>query len=414
MNIWDSIVIGLTQLKANKLRSLLSLIGILIAVGSVTGIVSIGDGLHAYITREFEEMGGFNTIWSWAPNNWYRNANGQWVRRKWEEYLTYRDIEAIEAETDMLDFVMPNINVGGGNWDIRYRSASLDAMNVTCTGPAYPQMENWRVASGRFFNALDLINKAKVIVLGHEVAANLFGEDVDPVEKEVKVGGTRYTVVGVMEDKKFFDNNYGMRSMIPITTAQARITGNDRLQWIVVRVKRSQDVPAVAEAMKRVYKRLHEHGEEFNIRTGEQAIEEINRVLLIMKAVAGGIAGISLIVGGIGIMNIMLVSVTERTREIGIRKALGAKRGAILFQFLVEAVVLCLFGGMLGVMLGLGLGSLIAIYITSLTKMTFISVVSPKMMLLAVSFSVFVGVTFGVYPAWRASRLDPVDALRHE
>ena len=132
------------------------------------------------------------------------------------------------------------------------------------------------------------------------------------------------------------------------------------------------------------------------------------------NAVAGGIAGISLIVGGIGIMNIMLVSVTERTREIGVRKALGAKRATILLQFMVEAVILCLIGGLLGIMLGLGLGAGIAAYITSLTKMTFISVISPSMMLFAAGFSMFVGVTFGVYPAWRASRLDPVEALRHE
>ncbi len=414
MNIWSSIAVGFSQLKANKMRSLLSLIGILIAVGSVTGIVSIGDGLQSYITREFEQMGGFTLIWSWAPNQWYRNEQGRWVRRNWEEHLTNRDIEAIKAETEKVEYIIPNNNLGGNEWNLRYRSVSVEGSRITCTAPDYTIAENWRIAKGRFLNALDMINNAKVIVIGSEVAEELFGPKVDPLEREIKLGNTRYTVVGVMENKEFFDNDYNRRTMIPITTAQKRILGNDYLGWINVKVKRPEDVGEVVEAMRRVYKRLHKHGEEFNIRTGQEAMQEINRVLVIMKIITGGIAGISLLVGGIGIMNIMLVSVTERTREIGIRKALGAKRSNILWQFLVEAVILCLFGGMLGILFGLGIGSAIAAYITSLTNMTFISVISPKMMFFAVGFSLFVGITFGVYPAWRASRLDPVEALSHE
>ena len=414
MNIWASITVGFSQIVANKLRSLLSLIGILIAVGSVTGIVSIGDGLQAYITSEFEQMGGFSRIWSWAPNQWYRNKQGQWVQRKWEEYLTLKDIEAIKAETDKIESIVPHINFGGSDWNVKYRTASKDDGRIVCTSADYMFSENWRLAKGRFLNALDFINKTKVAVLGSEVAADLFGSDTDPLEKEVKIGGARYTVIGVMEDKQFFDNDYNRRVMIPITTAQMRITGEDHVNFISVKAKRPEDVEEVAEAMKRVYKRRHEHGDEFNIRTGLEELAEINKVLLIMKAVAGGIAGISLLVGGIGIMNIMLVSVTERTREIGVRKSLGAKRSNILWQFMVEAVVLCLVGGILGIILGFTLGAGIAAYITSLTNMTFISVISLKMMLFAAGFSLFVGVTFGVYPAWRASRLNPVEALRHE
>jgi len=414
MNIWASIALALSQLRANKLRSLLSLIGILIAVGSVTGIVSIGDGLQRYITSEFEQIGGYTTIWSSAPSQWYRNSSGQWVRRNWEEHLTFRDVDSIEAESDKIEYIIPNVNIGGSDWDIRYRSASLENSNITCTSPDYLLSENWRVAKGRFLNAMDMINNTKVAVLGSRVAEELFGTGVDPVDREVKIGRARYTVVGVMEEKKLFDHDYGYQTMIPVTTAQRRITGDDHIHWITVKAQRPEYVDDVADAMRRVYKRLHAHGEDFMIQTGQEVLEEINKVLLIMKIVAGGIAGISLIVGGIGIMNIMLVSVTERTREIGVRKALGATRSNILWQFLIEAVTLCMFGGFLGILLGLGLGSALAAYITSLTDMTFISVISQKMMIFAVGFSLFVGVTFGVYPAWRASQLDPVEPLLHE
>ncbi|WP_139117816.1 ABC transporter permease, partial [Endozoicomonas atrinae] len=228
------------------------------------------------------------------------------MRRKWEEYLTLKDIEAIKAETDKIESIVPQINFGGSDWNVKYRTASKDDGRIVSTSADYMFSENWRLAKGRFLNALDLIHKTKVAVLGSEVAADLFGSDADPLEKEVKIGGIRYTVVGVMEDKQFFDNDYNRRAMIPITTAQMRITGEDHVNFISVKAKRPEDVEDVADAMRRVYKRRHEHGDEFNIRTGLEELAEINKVLLIMKAVAGGIAGISLLVGGIGIMNIML------------------------------------------------------------------------------------------------------------
>ncbi|HDY87578.1 MAG TPA: FtsX-like permease family protein [bacterium] len=411
MNIIEPIFIGIAQLRANKLRSILSLIGILIAVGSVTGIVSIGEGLQDAITKEFEQMGGFTTIWSWAPNPWYRNKSGRWVRRNWEEHLTFRDIDAIKAETDKVEFIVPQRLENG--WDVKYRSASFESIIQFGTTEMII-IENMKIAKGRFLNMIDLINSAKVCVLGSDVSENLFGTETDPIDKEIKIRGMRYTVVGVMEPKEFFDNNYNQRIMAPITTAQKRIYGNDYFSWISIKVNNAENVQEVVEAIKRVYRRIHRHGDEFGIRTGEEALNEINKIILIMKAVAGGIAGISLLVGGIGIMNIMLVSVTERTREIGIRKSLGATRSSILWQFLVESVILCLFGGILGICLGLLIGYGIAAYITNLTKMTFHSVISSEMMMFTVGFSLFVGITFGVYPAWRASRLDPVEALSHE
>ena len=413
MNILEPITVGLDQLRANKMRSILSLTGILIAVGSVIGILSLGDGLRNAIVGEFDKIGGTTTIWSWGPPPYYRDSQGRWVRRNWEEYLTNRDIAAIMAETDKVEFIIPNVGVGGPGWNLRYRSVSVDG-NITCTNPLFTLAENWEIAKGRFLNTLDLLNSAKVCVIGSKVAENLFGVDVDPLDKEIKIGQTRYTVIGVMQSKQFFDNNYDERSIIPITTAQKRIMGNDRLGWIQVKAKKPEYVSEVVDAMQRVYKRYHEHGEDFGIQTGEAALQEINRIILILKIIAGSVAGISLLVGGIGIMNIMLVSVTERTQEVGIRKAMGATRSDILWQFLVEAVVLCLFGGLLGILLGMALGTGLAAYIKSISHITFGSVISVNAMILSVSFSLFVGIVFGVYPAWNASRLDPVEALRKE
>ena len=415
MTVFEPITVGIAQLRASKMRSILSLLGILIAVGSVTGIVSLGEGLRYAIIGEFDKMGGYSMIWSWQPDQWYRTPSGSWVRRYWEEHLTEGDVKAILAETDKVEYIIPNVsvNVGGAESNMRYHSAATFGQIIS-TSPYYTLSENWKIAKGRFLNFIDMMYYAKVCVLGSQLAEDLYGSGVDPLEKEVKIGDMRYTVVGVMEPKEFFDNNYNNRVIIPVTTVQHRITGDDYYHWIVVKVKRPEYVQEVAESMRYVYKRRHEHGAEFNIRTGDAALEEINRIILIMKAVAGGIASISLLVGGIGIMNIMLVSVTERTREIGIRKAIGATRMNILYQFIVESVVLCLFGGLLGIGLGLLFGKIISAYISSITHMTFLSVISPQLMLSAVGFSLFVGLTFGVYPAWRASRLDPVEALRYE
>ena len=413
MNFFEPIWIGLSQIWANKMRSVLSLTGILIAVGSVIGVLSLGDGLKGAIMGEFDKIGATSTIFSWGPDTWYRDSKGRWVRHDWEEYLTQRDVDAIIAATDKVEFVVPHVNANSGDSSIKYRAVSV-VSNIICTAPMYLFGENLEMAKGRFLTALDLLEKNKVCVLGYQVAKDLFGPDVDPVGKEVKIGQMRYTVIGVTAQKKFFDSDYDNRTVIPITTAQTRIIGNDRLNWIRIKVKNADDVDEVATTVRSVYRSLHPHGDDFNIQTGQTALQEINKVILIMKIIAGSVAGISLLVGGIGIMNIMLVSVTERTREIGIRMASGAKRRDILWQFLVESLVLCLLGGLLGILLGLGIGTGVAAFIESKSNWVFVGVVSPNMMFLSVGFSVFIGLVFGVYPAWNASRLNPVDALRSE
>jgi len=408
LNLLAPIFIGLDQLRTHKLRAMLSILGILISVGSVTGIVSLGDGLRMTVMKQFEQMGGASLIWVRPPNNWYREGS-RWVKRDWEEYLTNGDIEAIQDEIQNIRFVVPVINVSR---DVRYRNANAYA-NIIASNEYYHLTQNWEIESGRSINEKDLRNASKVAVIGPELVKDLYVED-NPIGKELKINGIRYLVIGVLSESKFFKNTNERNMIIPFTSAQKRFFGNDRINTINVMTDLPEHVQDVAQQIRYIMRRYHEHGEEFIVRTGENQIDQFNRVVTIMKIVAGGIAGISLIVGGIGIMNIMLVSVSERTREIGIRKALGAKRRSILWQFLLESVVLCLFGGGLGVLLGTGIGAGISAYIKSLTDMPFESVITPGLMAFAVIYSAGIGLFFGVYPAWRASKLDPVEALRYE
>ncbi len=416
MNIFEPITIGISQIVSNKMRSALSVIGILIAVGAVTGIVSMGDGLEKVLMVELDQMGLTKSIASWAPDPWYRDEYGNWVRRTWEAYLTIDDVKAIMSESDKIDYIIPyvGVNVAKGNVNMR-RGKVATMSNIQSSSPDYLFGENWEIASGRFLNTADMKNRSKVCVIGNDVAIDLFGEGVDPIEEEVKIGDERYTVVGLMKPKEFFDSNFDTRTIIPFTTAQLRIRGNDYIDYIVVHLKDAKYIDEVRADMMRVFRRLHgDYGREFNTQTGTEIINEINQVLFVLKAVAGGVAGISLVVGCIGIMNIMLVSVTERKKEIGLRKALGAKRSTILAQFVVEAIVLCLFGGFLGLGFGFLMGKGISFWVIKLTQMPFRSYISPGLMIFTVGISLTVGLVAGVYPAWSASRLDPVEALREE
>jgi len=409
MIIFETIVIGIKQLLNHKLRAALSILGILISVGSVTGIVSLGDGLRAVVTEQFEKAGGPNQITVRSPRQWYRNKKGRWVRRDWEEYLENRDMDFLSQASSHIDFVVPIIYM---DKQIKFKNATASA-RIRASNQHHYKIENWQIEKGRFISEFDVKNAMKVAVIGPELAKDLYGE-MEPVGKELKVDGDRYMVVGVLSELKFFGGTNERHMVIPYTTAQKRIFGNQRVNRFIVLTTSPEYVDEVSRQITFAMRSLHEHADEFEIRTGEGQIQQFNRVVTIMKIIAGGIAGISLLVGGIGIMNIMLVSVTERTREIGIRKALGAKRRTILFQFILESIVLCLFGGGLGVLLGVGLGAGLSAWIKNLTPVPFESIVSPGVMIFAVLYSAFIGLFFGVYPAYRASKLDPIEALRQE
>ena len=229
------------------------------------------------------------------------------------------------------------------------------------------------------------------------------------------MNGQRFTVIGTMEEKKLFEDDWGNRVLVPLSTAQLRLFGRRELNGLIVLTQKPEDVPASVSAIEGALKRFHGPKAEYRIDTGKGFLQQVEQIILVMKLATGGIAAISLLVGGIGIMNIMLVSVTERTREIGIRKALGAKPRHLAFQFVAEAVVLSLTGGILGVLGGIGLGRAISAVIEHYAELPFFpSVVSLGAVGLSLGVSIAIGLFFGIYPALRAARLDPVEALRYE
>ena len=406
---FEPMLVGLGQLRAHALRSLLTLLGIVIGVAAVIAVVALGEGLKRTVMGEFSSSGGAGAIQIHPPQQW-ENKGGRWVQRPWQEYLTTADLQALREETSDVRAFVPAIT---GSAQLQYGKTTL-ATNYKGTSAAFDKDLDWPLTMGRTLSGEDLRYARRVCVLGHKVYEDLF-HGAQPLSAEIKFNGERYIVIGVLEKRVRFGRDEGNLVFIPYSTAQQRMTGTDHLAEISLFAERFEAVDEIVEAIRRVLRRRHEHGDEFKVETSRQQMESANKVIGAMQQVAGGIAAVSLLVGGIGIMNILLVSVTERTREIGIRKALGAKPRHILGQFLAESIALSLIGGLLGIAVGFGLGLGVATLIQSLAPGSpFASVVSLQSVLWAVGFAAGIGIFFGVYPAARAARLDPVEALRYE
>ncbi len=416
MKFVDSFIIALRSLLANKLRSSLTMLGVIIGVGSVITLVSVGRGAEATITSAYEQLG--TNLLQVMPRNPEVEGGFSLSPAYAPPTLTMDDARALERVRYVEKVIPINENFITVTADGESKSGLLHGAT-----PEYLEVLKYSIASGQFFTDQHVAQRANVVVLGDKVASELFGSE-DPVGKQAKLKKQRFTVIGVLEPKgsAFFGVSLDDIVVVPITTYQTRLfpqktaTGEDAVASISLRVASTELMDEVTEEVEDILRRRHrleaDDKDDFAVVSPEQVLNIVGQVTTIFSIFLGAIASISLLVGSIGIMNIMLVSVTERTREIGIRKAVGAKRRDILFQFLLEAAALSFAGGGIGIS-----GGWLLSYVISqidLGGFKLAAAVSPDIVLLAFLFSVFVGLVSGIYPAMRAARLNPIDALRYE
>ncbi|MBZ5564300.1 MAG: ABC transporter permease [Acidobacteriia bacterium] len=397
--------VALRALGRNKMRSALTMLGIMIGVGAVICTVAIGQGASLQIQEQIRNIGD-NMIWIEAGG---RNVNGVRTGTRGTKTLTLGDARAIQAQVPLVMNVSPHVDTGvqvvygNQNWFTWVRGVS----------PDYLAVRRWGIARGGSFFQHDVDFAANVCLLGQTVVENLFGEE-DPVGKTMRVKGLPCRVIGVLDRKgqSAFGQDQDDVLIMPYTTVQKKIKGIDWVDDIMCSAVSAEAIPAAEQQITALLRERHhlrpDEDDDFNLRHPADIAAvraESERILTLLMA---SIAAVSLVVGGIGIMNIMLVSVTERTREIGVRMAVGATEGAVQVQFLSEATVLSLIGGVLGVVAGIA-GS---IAISSVFQWP--TQVPPTAILIAVIFSAGVGIAFGYYPAYKAAHLDPIEALGYE
>jgi len=417
MIIWDTLQTALMQLGANKLRTGLTMLGIVIGVGAVIALMAAGQGAQQGVTKEVSGLGS-NLLFV-EPG---QTEQGGGPVRFSATTLTTDDADAIEslqyvdAVISQYELDIENQLVGNG----RNTTASMIA-----TEPDFTYVRSWEVQAGRFINDDDLSRKTTNVVLGAKVAEDLFDTPENAIGKEVRLSfgpfSLNLTVVGVMEERGAAGTGEDDTQMLlPLTTFRARVPfgraaggSSNNVQQIVVKATGGGKVDDTKEDIRALLLDRHDYEEDFTVQTQNDLTATARNVSRTLTMLLGAIAGISLVVGGIGIMNIMLVSVSERTREIGIRKAVGASSSDILLQFVVEAIIVTLVGGAVGVLAGV-VAARIADGQDFGTGSSVTTVVAPWSVFVALGVSVLIGLFFGIYPAFRASRLNPIEALRAE
>ncbi|MEK7867464.1 MAG: ABC transporter permease [Planctomycetota bacterium] len=401
MNFLESIVLALEALSANRFRSVLTMLGIIIGVCSVILLVSIGEGAKAYVVAQFNSLG--TNVLIVTPGK-TQTSGGPPIISSTVHPLTVGDARALSERCPRLDMVAP---VVFGMSAVKYMNRTRNSPILGTTWE-FGEIRNLRVEVGSFIPKAQDYSEKRVCVLGRTVKKELFGED-NPLGKMVSIGGSKFRVIGVMKKKgRSLGLDLDDLVFVPARAAQ-QLYSTEALLEILMNVPRESDLKPAQGEVKEILMQRHEDEEDFTVHDQGDMLSILQTLLTALTYALGGIAAISLLVGGIGIMNIMLVSVHERTREIGIRKAVGAKRRHILAQFIIESVVLSSIGGMFGVGLGVGIGETIAAFVED-----FPIQVSGWTVGMAFGFSFLVGVFFGVYPARRASHLDPIEALRFE
>jgi len=396
MNSLEIVQLSITAILANRMRSFLTMLGIVIGVTSVIVLVAVVSGLNSYITTQIQGLGSNLMFVMPGRVGGARSPGGVQANK-----LTLQDAINLKSKLGDAAEVSPVVQRSA---TLKFGNKSDKGANVFGTQANYPKLISIKLTEGKFFNQSEADGGRKVVVIGATVKKTLFNDN-PAVGQKIDVAGSKYQVVGTVEAK---GSTFGMDQdntiIIPLEAAQKQF-GIDRLNTIYISADKPENVKAVQEkATSALKKRLTE--DEFSIMTQEQTLSTISQITGVLTVALGGIAAISLLVGGIGIMNIMLVSVTERTREIGLRKALGARPQDIRSQFLIEAITLSGFGGIIGIIVGILFSFLIGAFIT--TTVTWWSVA------LSFSFSTLVGIIFGVLPAARAAKLDPITALRYE
>lgn len=408
LDLTSTLKISLRALKVNKMRSILTSLGIIIGVSAVIIMLSIGEGAKQKIAKQIESTG--SNLLIIMPGS--STSTGVRMGSGSTTTLTLNDAEAIIKNCPSVEEVAPTVS------EVKQVVFSNQNWSTTTAGitPGYMKVRVWEVEDGRGITAEDVKNTSKVVVLGPSVVTNLFG-DLDPINKTVRIGNIPFRVVGILKSKgqSAMGQDQDDIAMIPITTAQKKVFGTSFpgvVRNINVQATSAETIQSAEEEITQLLRERHNIGknkeDDFSVRNFTQMMETAKEASNTMAILLGAIASVSLLVGGIGIMNIMLVSVTERTKEIGIRMAIGAKAMDIRFQFLFEALLLSLAGGLIGVIIGI-LGAKLVSAATPVS-----AVISAFPILLSFGFSGAIGIIFGFYPAYKASLLNPIDALRYE
>jgi putative ABC transport system permease protein len=411
MRLWDSFSTALRALLNNKLRSILTMLGILIGVAAVVSVLSLGRAQQALVEQSFASLGS-NLIYVTPLELGIAGVGAQ-------STLTLEDAQAIARDAPAVQAVAPTAQTYA---QVVAGAQSLSNTIIAGVTPIAEQVNNYVVAEGSFITNFDYGGISRVAVLGNEVATTLFGA-MDPVGQTIRIGGRQFDVVGVLASRGVGFGTEDLQVYVPLSTFYATLSSSQAgsrgsiVNMISVQAKSSSDIQSAEQQITAILRQEHGlrpgEGDDFRVFSLASVADQLNRVLGIIRLVLVGIAGISLVVGGIGIMNIMLVSVTERIREIGLRKAVGAKRRDILTQFLVEAGILGLCGGALGVAVGWVIVKIMSVVATR-AGFAFTAILAATDVGLAVGVAISIGLITGLYPALRAARLDPIESLRHE
>ena len=382
-----TIKLAFKNIRSNKLRSALTMLGLIIGISSVITLVGLGTGTTSDVTSQVSSLG--TDILTVGINS--------------DEKLKLGNIDKMN-ELDGIDSVAPYVNV---NATVSKDGTSAGSVSVLGVDDKYLGIRNYSLSNGRGISFIDTENKSKTCVIGSQISEDLLGYS-DPVGKTVRIAGDNYTVVGVLKEQgSSMGVNADNMVLIPITAAES-ISGSGGISSLYIKADNEDSVDFAQLSVENYLKtNLNASSDDINVSTQESMLDTMKSIQSSLALLIGGIAGISLIVGGIGVMNVMLVSVTERTKEIGIRKSLGATKGNILVQFLIEALVLSLLGGITGILSGMGVGREAEHFGLTFTN-------SMNIVVLAFGVAVLVGLIFGIFPAYRASRLNPIDALRQD